>query len=98
MATSLEMTDARGLSDRLLVPGAEPATDTQAITLRRQHRMLAPRRKKTHQSAGNRFDIPMAVGRAENPQLAARRGRPTLVQVQHQRHLALRAASRLVDV
>ena len=50
-----------------LVASAEPAADAQTIPLRRQHLMLAARREKTHQAAGQRFNIPMAIGAPENP-------------------------------
>ncbi len=50
-----------------LVASAEPAADAQTIPLRWQHLMLAARREKTHQAAGQRFNIPMAIGAPENP-------------------------------
>src|ERR1035438_6422435 len=81
-----------------LVASAEPAANAQPIALRRQHRVFTARREKTHQAAGYRLDIPMTIGRVEYPQLAARRRRPRFVQVQYQRHLALRAPLWLIDV
>src|ERR1700721_54588 len=64
----------------------------------RQHRMLAARREKTHQAARNRLNVPMAAGLIEHPQLAAGGWRPALVQVQHQRPLALLAPERLINM
>src|ERR1700722_6319673 len=77
---------------------AEPAADAQTIAPRRQHRMLAARCEKTHETARDRFDISMAIGCVEKTQFACGGGSPIFVQVQHQRHLALRMSLRLIDV
>src|SRR5277367_4726083 len=76
----------------------EPAADAETVALRGQHRVLAPRREKAHQAAGDGLDVPMTPGSMENPQLASRDRRPVLVQVQEHRHLALAASLRLIDV
>src|SRR6202790_404062 len=80
------------------VASAEPTADAEAMPLRRQHGMLAARCEKTHQAPGDRFDVAMQPGCIEKPQFASRRGRPILVQVQHQRHPALRTSLRLIEV
>src|SRR5450631_2518937 len=73
-----------------LCASAKPPADAQPFAPGGKHRMLAARREKTHQPSRNRRDIPMPAPCIEHPQLAARRGCPVFVQVQHQRYLALR--------
>ena len=60
--------------------------------------MLAARCEKTHETARDRLDVPMAIGCVKKTQLAGGSGRPIFVQVQHQRYLALRMSLRLIDV
>src|SRR5271167_2047943 len=81
-----------------LLACAEPSADAPAVAARPQHGVLASRREKANQPAGNGLDILESPLRCEYPQRAARARLPLHVQVQRQRYPALRTAMRLIQM